>query len=68
MLRTAILVRAVLKLLQFTSLWRSRLLNTGGVFFSNLNVSLRLVSESLETAFLTENASNVFRPHHTGEI
>ena len=29
-LRTAILVRAVLKLLQFTSLWRSRLPNTGG--------------------------------------
>ena len=28
-LRTAILVRAVLKLLQFTSLWRSRLPNTG---------------------------------------
>ena len=30
-LRTAILVRAVLKLLQFTSLWRSRLPNTGVV-------------------------------------
>ena len=27
-IRTAILVRAVLKLLQFTSLWRSRLFNT----------------------------------------
>ena len=35
-LRTAILVRDGLKLLQFTSLWRSRLPNTGGGIFSTL--------------------------------
>ena len=40
----------------------------GRVFFSNLDVSLRLVSESLKTAFLAETASNVFRSHHAGEI
>ena len=36
-LRTAILVRAVLKLLQFTSLWRSRLPNTGASSLTKIN-------------------------------
>ena len=35
-LRTTILVRAVLRLLQFTSLWRSRLLNTGAGIIAQL--------------------------------
>ena len=63
-LQLAILVRAVLKLLQFTSLWRSRLPNTGVVAAStNLRpceldsprvVSLNQASMSQSILWLSE--------------